>query len=655
MTTQVTRMSTPQAETKEKYTLETNLLLKKAYIGMPFHSIHPETIISCNEDGTTNTVFRDNKWTLTHHALVITDQTTFDFESFGTNTELNESNKLTCKIIFAIDVFSLNSRSKESRIGTLRTGFSALRRLFIIASNKLITIQDLVSNPNHFKDTYDSFTPTSASKLLALIKTYSASYIKGLNLDFHREFKNQLKEKSRERNHSAKQTPVIPSRIFHARYQNYIEIVMDFNDKSEAIIKFVARILEEQKTCDTPQKKTDARENKNTTFRNAAIEYGLTELFTKHKLATPTKVASYIGLVQYCAKCLVHIYTLVREHEAKLLEEDCIKTAEGWNGQGVYIVGVSTKLSGTLRDVEWIANEFIQTPIKALVTIRNLLVPFLPNQNIKGKYLFLTPSLLPFARFRAGKTVVKGNMYRYEKKLPPIHITAKDLAELDAIDPLGDWQTDKKFKVGKPWRFLSHQFRRTMAVFAAQSGLLDLPELKRLLTHFRELMSLYYQRGCSAAGYNMKDRCPELVREYNDEIMNGEMIMYIKDVLYNKESLHGGHGRNIEAEKMDDPTDTIVFKQTAEQTLKKMKSGLLAWQRTPLGGCASTRPCDDRAHCMFTKCFGCADSVIQVSKVQSVLEVARLDLKQLSPEDFEYRAELRNIQDYENLLVHLQR
>lgn len=316
-------------------------------------------------------------------------------------------------------------------------------------------------------------------------------------------------------------------------------------------------------------------------------------------------------------------------------------------------MGVSTKLTGQAKDTAWIANELIVEPIKCLQIIKSIITPYVPDGTNGSDCLLLTPSFLPFCKSDPGDTIIINNFTRYEKYLPPIPIEEADILELEAIDPLADRRSDPRYKVGKPWKIASHQFRRTMTVFGAQSQVLDIPELKRLLTHLTESMSIYYQRGCSAGGYNMKLKSPELDKELNKAMNDAQWISYLNEVLYSTEKLHGGHGERVTTmSKANDP-DRIIYRQTAEETMKKAKNGLISYQRTPLGGCASSKPCDERAHGNFINCFGCASSVLKVSNVKSVIENAQIDLMDLDPKSFEYRMEQRNIQDYETILSHL--
>jgi len=134
---------------------------------------------------------------------------------------------------------------------------------------------------------------------------------------------------------------------------------------------------------------------------------------------------------------------------------------------------------------------------------------------------------------------------------------------------------------------------------------------------------------------------------------DAQWISYLNDVLYSTEKLHGGHGGRVATmSKANDP-DRIIYRQTAEETMQKAKIGLISYQRTPLGGCASSKPCNERAHGSFINCFGCASSILKASNIRSVIEHSNIDLMDLDPQSFEYRMEQRNIHDYEIILSHL--
>jgi hypothetical protein len=634
--------------------------LSAAYIGMNLTELRADTIISYDRDGQP-IYLNDSEWDFPTLALTPIDKTSFNFTTVESAAKFNKNNILTSQIILATEIFSLSRRGEALRITSIRNTFKAILRLVKIADKRNMTIHELISTENHPKDFVKEIPIEICGNLSKLISSYLMLTNNALSLRPHKDFFKELQKRHREREKNGKQTPVIPSRILHARYHHYNDIILDFTDSAEKLQALAEELSSDPyygrdiSKASRPSKANHGFEKlcPKPNFAKATVDHELVAYCAKNNIKSAANFSSHIGLVQHCAKSLVHIYTLVRDHEAKLLENNCVQPAQGWSSKGLYMMGVSTKLTGTAKDTAWIANELIVEPIAALKTIKSMISPYLPKKFVDGDYLLITPSHLPFCGAKPGKTVIRADTTRYEKYLPPILIEEDDILQLEAIDPLADWRSDPKYKVGKPWKIATHQFRRTMAVFGAQSQILDIPELKRLLTHLTEAMSVYYQRGCSAGGYNMKLKSPELAKEIKQALQDTKWISYLNEVLYSTEKLHGGHGDRITPSIKNDDINRIIFRQTAEETRSKVKKGLLSWQPTPMGGCTSNKPCDDRAHGNFASCFGCASSVLKASRVESVIEHAKADLMILDPKSFEYRMETRNIKDYEFILSNL--
>ncbi|KFE52389.1 hypothetical protein [Pseudomonas syringae] len=631
-----------------------------AHIGMDLNDLNGDSIISNDRNG--QPIFLKNlHWDFPLLGLVPTDSTDFSFEQFITSATFSAKNLEAAQLLLATYMFSLSRNGREHRVSTIYQAFKALRAVTKSADERNITIQELISSPNHIAFAQE-VGGNNASALSVIIRDYLMITSNSLKLKPHNKLFDAFKKAQVARYVTGKQTPVIPSRILHAKYHQYNDIIHDFINNSDNIRSLAHKLAADPCYGRDASKVSRFKaslgcepkvEKNHTNFIQALNDHDLQNYSRKYGISCAARICTHLHVVQHSAKCLVHIYTLVRDHEAKLLEDECVQPAEGWNSTGLYMMGVSTKLTGSAKDTAWIANELIIEPINTLKLIKSIITPHLPKNTPGAECLILTPAFLPFSQTKPGKTVIPQNSARYDKYLPKILIENADIVELEAIDPLADWRSDPKYKVGKPWIIASHQFRRTMAVFGAQSQMLDIPELKRLLTHLTESMSIYYQRGCSAGGYNMNMKSPELAKEFKNAMNDAQWISYLNEVLYSSEKLHGGHGERVTTmSKANDP-DRIIYRQTAEETMQKAKKGLISYQRTPLGGCASSKPCNARAHGNFTNCFGCESSVLKASNVKSVIEHAQIDLMDLDPKSFEYRMEQRNIQDYEFILNHL--
>ncbi|MNC29810.1 hypothetical protein D3C75_780740 [compost metagenome] len=232
-----------------------------------------------------------------------------------------------------------------------------------------------------------------------------------------------------------------------------------------------------------------------------------------------------------------------------------------------------------------------------------------------------------------------------EDYLDPILITESDIQELEAVDPIRNWRSDSRYKIGIPWRITSHQFRRSIAVFSAQTGLITLPSLKRLLGHLTKVMSLYYTKGCSAQNYYFNLINPELAEELRQAKFEADGAMFIREALQTSERLLGIKGTEI----MHQRSSSVWVNGTMEDTVKLASKGLAAYTEIPLGGCGSPAPCDKRAHGNFFTCPGCRHLIGKESVMNDTLAIMKLDLDELDPNSMEYKAEKQNLEDFAEL------
>lgn len=311
---------------------------------------------------------------------------------------------------------------------------------------------------------------------------------------------------------------------------------------------------------------------------------------------------------------------------------------EGWNKKALYVIGISTKQHSKAKPTKWITTDAILKPIDALTKINSILAPFSSHKDS----LFLSTSVHPISNGRKDAKAGHFKKRNLEYRLDPVLITNEDILELETIDPLRNWRGDKKYQIGKPWHASSHQFRRSMAVFAAQSGLITLPSLKRLLTHLTRVMSQYYSKGCSAKNYYFALINPELTQELRKAKQEADGAMFIRDVYKSVERLYGARGRQL----MKERNDSVWLSETEEEMQRQAKLGLRSYMESPLGICTSAEPCDKRAHGNYETCPGCSALVAKESVMNETINIMRFDLEQLDPKSIEYRAEEQNLADF---------
>jgi len=189
--------------------------------------------------------------------------------------------------------------------------------------------------------------------------------------------------------------------------------------------------------------------------------------------------------------------------------------------------------------------------------------------------LFLSVSYLPVANEYEKKQkdteLYQGalNPNRMEETFPEVIITDSDYEELVMLDPLRNWAANPDFQVGQNWNLTTHQFRRSMAVYAAQSGLVSLPSLKRMLHHTLLQMSIYYTKGFTTAKFLFSEQNPDLAEFFQAQTVNAEASLFLKDVIMEKSRLYGAAGTWYERNVKKEYTTNIVT--NFQETLTKVK------------------------------------------------------------------------------------
>lgn len=627
----------------------------EAYFGMTFAELPNDMVLSVNAEGFPLSRLGDLTWHFPQLKLIITDKSTYSFAGLVSSHAENLENITLCKTLFLMRMFSKKGVGKTLRAAGYIPILHSILYQCKYAEEHGVKLRDLVNRPDIYKPMIQGLTPARAGVLLQVWKTFNATK------DFRDWFpvpggltKELRKVYKRRSQHENKQHPVIPPRILNIRWNNYHSILEEFEQHRHQLIEFIklaatnncyARCHESQlkkTTMDTLK----PRAHFAATFQEATKLHNLDKLFKKHKIKMVTSITSYLSLVQYCAKALIHILTFMRSGEALLLEQKCLETASGWCEEGVYVIGISTKATARPVDTKWITIEEVQLPLRILLEVYDLIHPYLPDERKEIKNFFISPNHIPLGNNPNAAVINPCSSIHNEGRLPKILIEDEDHICLELVEPSREWRSEEKFKVGKPWPFTTHQFRRTMTVYCAEDTLMTLGPLKRILGHLSKKTTEHYQQGCSAGIFNMQDFSPEIIAEFKEAALEASNAVYIRDILYSEEKLYGHEGRKIQSEK---DLNRIVLTEKIDELVARKKKGLVACTNTPIGLCLSILPCEKRAHADFTTCDGCNFSIIKLKKLDYVIEVLRLDLESLDPTSFDYKMDVQNLRDLEKM------
>ncbi len=627
------------------------------FYGMSFARLDSNTVVSRTQNGEILSRLSSDEWILPAFAFHVGDNIYFNFLPFYNVCDHKNHNVETCKKLFIIKMFSKNLKSgRPLRLSTMHSTLQLLAKINDHCVLHNLKLESIFEEFDLFKNFQEELTPSMNKALVALVRTLNSIDSLERGFPLNGTIFPYMQKAAKAIRTEGKQFPIIPSRILLFKYRQYHAHIDDLLEHHQNLFALLDRAAENpyygksnkiHTNPNTRASKLATAEHlalhidNPTNFKKAVQEYNLDTLCEKYQWKAIINVLGFITKVSHCAKSLIHLYTLMRDHEVKGLTTDCLERVKGWNNDALYVAGITTKLYSTSKPTKWITTDAILKPVDTLTKINRFLSPHFKTPN---NHLLISAAVHPVANAKPSKDYLVKRM-GVEAGLDPILITEADIQELEAVDPLRNWRSDPKYKIGAPWIISSHQFRRTMAVFCAQTGLITLPSLKRLLGHLTKVMSLYYTRGCSAQNYHFNLINPELAAELRRAKSEADGAMYIREALRTSEKLLGLKGMDISGQR----SSSVWVDRAVAETVQLAAKGLAAYTEIPLGGCASPVPCDKRAHGNFFTCPGCRHLIGKKSVLDATLEIMKFDISELDSDSMEYKAEMQNLKDFTEL------
>lgn len=629
-----------QSKTSNGHHVQKHQYHTDAYRGMSLDRIGPNLVVSRESNGSIRSFFVQNHWHFPGLVHSSTDNPNFYFNISrpGPHTYQND---FFVKTVFITKMFSPNSKTGAVvRLPGMHATLNSLNLIVYHAEQCNIPVTDLFNSKDLMKSYITKCTDSEIKKLKSIARTISNNDLSMHGITIHSHVLSHITEVARTTRSSneSNQTPVIPSRILARKYTQYKTCLKEYKHHKVSLHKLITACSNDKQYGRTGPKYGLGR-TKYPNFGQAVAEHGLTELAKKYNWSNASSLPKHLRRVQCCAKNLIHLFTLMRDHEALNLKPNCLAKVPGWKGNVLYVKSTTTKLSGKPENLKWITISAIKEPFEALESIQGFIRPYIRNKEMQ-QWLIVSPTFLPCCGNAPSEDRVQRS---FDKDLmPPVYITERDIMELESIDSTRNWRSDKNFRVGKPWVINSHQFRRSIAVYAGQSGLITIQSLKRLLQHLTETMSVHYQKGCSAENYLIGFEDPKLAKEMAEAKAEADNAFYLRNIIYSKEILGGFHGKRAQQQKVGD-----VWIHDPDQFNRRFKQGLQPFEPNCFGGCACPHACDKRAHSDITSCSGCEYCVVIPSKIIATITELKYDLGQLKPGTVEYRAEEQNLKDIE--------
>ncbi|MFL9895896.1 hypothetical protein [Paraburkholderia sp. RL17-381-BIF-C] len=545
-------------------------------------------------------------------------------------------------------------RSGETyEYGMLFAFLAHLKRIARYCGAKNISLSDFFGDPKlitQYSRSIKSKTLARFSGLLSILTKLDPEKEVGFHVAGN-PILTELRKRVTQMIKGALQTPPLPTRIYSIILSNLEQELLDFQKIAAPYFKMIKMAQHLKKTL-LPR----SNEARSIVRDLVTANPSLNDYFESKRLPKdPKGVSRGLSEIQLLCKLQIQAFSGMRHSEACMLPYHCMEK-ETRNGRIHFILsGFTTKLNkGKMHRAKWVTSPDGYRAVSLAQRIAKFVYrelgikPSRPRGLVSQHPLFVSISYLGFGTtrphassmsFKAPALLIQNNGDGRLRQLLCPTITENDLQELEAIDEARAWRAEDCFRLGVPWPLESHQFRRSLALYAQRSGLVSLPSLKRQLQHITQEMTRYYTKGSSFA-INFIDHDPEvfkthMAREWRDGVALSEGLAFLRDVIFSNEELFGGAG-SFEQGKRN--RGEVVDRKV---TLSRFRRGEISYAQTPFGGCVKIGECNQVGMRMVeTDCLkNCLSAVGKLSKLNNVIRMQEKLVRGLDRDSVEFRME----------------
>ena len=549
------------------------------------------------------------------------------------------------KIIFAL----LYIKTGKSIIKSIEQRHLVLRQFAAIAYRNGCTLTQLFSDEAYITKVQDAYAGISyhrANHIKAfltdcfVLQQQSPLLIPAFNT--YQPIEHLAKLAAQIRLQSGKvgpQTKLIPSRIYIALINTLADKLNEFNRYAPALYQWFQRIQQEPSFARMPREFKEYK--KAVSFINARDLLGLTELFENNQIQKHANLTRYMTLIQGMAKLWIHLFTGMRDNEVNQLSYDCYQTVQSNEHLVHVIMGYTSKLhGGGNKSTYWITFEDIKFGVNAAQSIGEIYALFNPhydfsnpreyplfptrysqkhrhknNRNIKNETDFIS-------NFSGAPTRTQSNFNEYLNHISALlgdelRICESDLAELEAFDGFRNWREEKDCQLSEYWNICTHQFRRSLAVYGARSGVIGLGALSVQYKHLTEAMTLYYrENSVFAPNILASESQKEFIQELEYQRLVHSYAQFDDGVIHSSSRLVGGAGTYLQLQK--DREQLLKVFPNRDETIKRMKKGEIAYKPSLFGACTNPDSCEKISFTAITSCLNCAHSIFDVESTEKM-------------------------------------
>lgn len=367
---------------------------------------------------------------------------------------------------------------------------------------------------------------------------------------------------------------------------------------------------------------------------------------------------------QFRSAILIAAFTGMRKSELLAVPLNGLKILSTTNGDIPVVWSTTTKLenNGAPRFTKWVTSYGVEAAFKVAKIISEGVLRWSDDKVIADPKeedipLFLsiedcrnnTPhKCFLFAAATLNHTCIIKELYRSE-----LQVTKQDMNEASWF--LYGENIPGRIEIGESWPLTFHQFRRSMAVYAAASGLVSYPALKAQLKHISMIMTMYYTDSNSRALNILGDEAE--VKAMRAEWADAKARVEADDLhnlLQSDQPLAGSAGKRLRNQK--NRGELPAFMDDRKKTKQAVKNGKIRYLPTLVGGCMSMTPCNKGAGVLASACISCESSVFLVgskASLEQTKEFYEAQLAEGAPKlaRKEYTENIKKIDSFLNNLI----
>lgn len=610
------------------------------------NEIDPKQIISYDIEGRVYSHYEDDVWYLTYSLNPkLHDQIDFD------KIKSAEDRVLIKRVMFAVIHFSKGKGNSIKAPSSIQPFYGkVLLPMHEYASRLNFSLASLFEHKQrirHYLSTIVKMNNNRAQTHTTLFRFLQKmpKNISGVRYNAEPRHEKLLSQYTKEYKNKLNQSECIPPRILQNAQKMRWEHIYAVDEVLPKLIQFISRLMDEPFNYYSFKGHTKRKAKKAgmpppksfMTPQQLIEELELVAFCKRYEIEGRESLKHYLSRLSSTSRHLIYGYTGMRNDEGCLLEVGCYQD----KGAGVHpVINGLEKKNGIPETHPFVTVTEIKKVIEVQENITRTIAKYTHPDEMFLPLLFNSTWIV-----RSTKHLEADTKYP-NRELPldesQLIITKEEMDNtLKATEPERDWDNDKNYQVDKVWKFKWHQYRRTIAVYALNTGLVSLTALGKQFRHFFEATTAHYGNGHFVAEplagtdskYHVKYEMDNQREEY-------EAIVMYRDMMFNLERPESGFAPQGNNEEDIMPEDQILNPQTHGTVAKRLKSGESSYTNTAIGHCKSLKPCDGHMMLFFAGCVGCIDAEVNDDKLENTIQSTnklKLDLELHMPGSVELR------------------